>query len=165
MLFSGPPRQRLLGGYALFLTALVGPLGATVLLQEDSNERFTEIDVERINIVEPDGSLRMVISNKDRSIGPIYKGQPFGYEGGSRPGIIFFNDEETENGGLSFSGQSQSGGSYAASAGLSFDQFNQDQVVTLQYNDRNGRRQMGLTIADRVPKRTSSTSSPSGTRS
>lgn len=142
--------SRLLGVYALFLTALVGPLGAKALLQEEPRQRFAEIDVERINIVEPDGSLRMVISNRERSIGPIYQGQPFGYPGGSRPGIIFFNDEETENGGLSFSGGRQEDGRYAATAGLSFDQFDQDQVVTLQYADRDGRRRMGLTIADRA---------------
>ncbi len=31
-----------------------------------SNERFKEIDVERINIIEKDGTLKMVISNKER---------------------------------------------------------------------------------------------------
>jgi hypothetical protein len=46
----------------------------------------------------------MVIANRPRSIGPIYKGEPFGYRGGTRPGIIFFNDEGTENGGLTFTG-------------------------------------------------------------
>ncbi|MFZ0637627.1 MAG: hypothetical protein WA755_16540 [Candidatus Acidiferrales bacterium] len=30
---------------------------------QNSRTKFGEIDVERINIVEPDGSLRMVISN------------------------------------------------------------------------------------------------------
>ena len=54
--------------------------------------------------MEPDGKYRMVISNRPRSIGPIYKNKPFGYEGGGRPGMIFFNDEGTENGGLTFTG-------------------------------------------------------------
>jgi hypothetical protein len=39
----------------------------------------------------------MVISNRARPIGPIFRGKPFGYAGGTRPGIIFFNDENTEN--------------------------------------------------------------------
>ena len=82
--------------------------------------RFTELDVERINIVEPDGKLRMVLSNRPRSIGPIYKGKPFGYEGGGRPGIIFFNDEGTENGGLTFTGSRGADGKYRASSGFSF---------------------------------------------
>ena len=32
--------------------------------QSTQRTNFTEIDVERINIVEPDGKLRMVISKK-----------------------------------------------------------------------------------------------------
>ena len=112
--------------------------------------RFTELDVERINIVEPDGKLRMVLSNRPRSIGPIYKGKPFGYEGGGRPGIIFFNDDGPENGGLTFTGSRGADGKYRASSGFSFDQFNQDQILYFQYADENGRRRTGLTIADRA---------------
>src|SRR5919106_1476984 len=90
---------RLLRAHALITTPLLIVVLLTGFLQIPQRMRFTEIDVERINIVEPDGKLRMVISNRPRSIGPIYKGKPFGYPGGTRPGIIFFNDEETENGG------------------------------------------------------------------
>ncbi len=112
--------------------------------------RFGEIDVERINVVEPDGKLRLVISNRPRSIGPIYKGKPFGYPGGSRPGMIFFNDEGTENGGLTFEGKAGPDGKYSASSGFSFDQFNQDQILYFQYREQNGMRRTGLTIADRA---------------
>src|ERR1044071_821264 len=141
---------RLLKGYAIIVTALLGTLSLAAFRQASQKQKFTEIDVERINVVEKDGKLRMVISNRDRSIGPIYKGKPFGYAGGSRPGIIFFNDEGTENGGLTFTGKREADGTYRASSGFSFDQFNQDQVVYLQYNDNNGRRNMGLTVADRI---------------
>ena len=141
---------RLLKGYAIVVTTLLGTLSLAAFRQASQKQKFTEIDVERINVVEKDGKLRMVISNRDRSIGPIYKGKPFGYEGGTRPGIIFFNDEGTENGGLTFSGSRQPDGTYRANSGFSFDQFNQDQVLYMQYNDNNGRRNMGLTIADRI---------------
>jgi hypothetical protein len=141
---------RLLKGYAIVVTALLGTLSLAAFRQASQKQKFTEIDVERINVVEKDGKLRMVISNRERSIGPIYKGKPFGYAGGTRPGIIFFNDEGTENGGLTFSGARQPDGTYRASSGFSFDQFNQDQVLYMQYNDNNGRRNMGLTIADRL---------------
>lgn len=141
---------RILKGYAIVITLLLGTISVTAFRQSSQKQRFTEIDVERINVVEKNGNLRMVISNRERSIGPIYKGKPFGYPGGTRPGIIFFNDEGTENGGLTFSGQSNADGTYRSSSGLSFDQFNQDQVVYLQYADNNGRRNMGLTVADRI---------------
>ena len=141
---------RLLKGYAIVITALLGTVSLAAFRQASQKQKFTEIDVERINVVEKDGKLRMVISNRDRSIGPIYKGKPFGYAGGTRPGIIFFNDEGTENGGLTFTGKRQPDGTFQAQSGFSFDQFNQDQVLYFQYNDNNGRRNAGLTIADRA---------------
>ena len=141
---------RMLKGYAIVVTVLLGTISLTAFRQSTQKQRFTEIDVERINVVEKNGNLRMVISNRERSIGPIYKGKPFGYAGGTRPGIIFFNDEGTENGGLTFSGQRNPDGTFRASSGFSFDQFNQDQVLYLQYADNNGRRNMGLTVADRA---------------
>lgn len=113
--------------------------------------RFSEIDVERINIVEKDGRLRLVISNQDRSPPPIERGVPFGYAGGNRPGLIFYNEEGTENGGLIFGGHRDSAGKYVASGSLTFDQYDQDQTVALQYIDQNGRRRSGLAINDYAP--------------
>ena len=144
---------RLLKGYALVVTVLLGTLSLAAFRRSAQNTKFSEIDVERINIVEPDGKLRMVISNRPRSIGPIYKGKPFGYEGGGRPGIIFFNDEGTENGGLTFTGRKRDDGTYSSSVGMSFDQFNQDETLTLRYTDENGRKASAITIADRDTRR------------
>src|SRR5262245_6238639 len=95
---------RFLKRYAVGTTTVILVMAITAFVQQPQKQKFTEIDVERINIVEPDGNLRMVIANRPRSIGPIYKGKPFGYPGGTRPGIIFFNDEGTENGGLTLRG-------------------------------------------------------------
>jgi hypothetical protein len=136
--------------YALVMTALFATMTLAAFTQGAQKQRFTEIDVERINIVEPDGAYRMVLSNRPRSIGPIYKGKPFGYPGGGRPGIIFFNDEGTENGGLTFTGKKNADGTWSASSGFSFDQFNQDQILYFQYAEENGRRRTGFTIADRA---------------
>jgi len=137
--------------HALISTPLLLVLTFAAFRQQPQKAKFTEIDVERINVVEPNGMYRMVISNKPRSIGPIYKGKPFGYPGGTRPGIIFFNDEGTENGGLTFGGERGPDGKYRAGHHMSFDQFDQDQVVVLNYQDENGTRQLGLTFADRAP--------------
>ena len=140
---------RILKLYASLMTLLFAGL-TVAAFQGQQKQKFTEIDVERINIVEPDGKLRMVISNRQKSIGPIYKGEPFGYPGGTRPGIIFFNDEGTENGGLTFNGQRRPDGTYQSNVGMSFDQFDQDQVVVLNYADNNGTRRMGLTVGERA---------------
>ena len=144
---------RFLKRYAIVTTTLMIAVSAMAFMRpalHEAREKFTEIDVERINIVEPDGKYRLVISNRPRSIGPIYKGKPFGYAGGGRPGLIFFNDEGTENGGLTFTGQRGPDGRYRASTHMSFDQFDQDQVLNLDYSDNNGRRVTGFSIADRA---------------
>ncbi len=140
---------RVLRAHALVTTPLL-VIAALSAFQSSRKTRFDEIDVQRINVVEPDGKLRMVISNTPRSIGPIYHGKPFGYPGGRRPGIIFFNDEGSENGGLAFGGSRDPDGTYHASSQLAFDQFDQDQVLYLSYNDDNGQRRLGLTVADRA---------------
>jgi hypothetical protein len=141
---------RFLKGYAIVSTAVFVALGFSAFQRAPQPTKFTEIDVERINFVEPDGKLRLVISNRARSIGPVYKGKPFGYPGGTRPGMIFFNDEGTENGGLTFTGRRGPDGRYQAGTNMSFDQFDQDQVVVLSYQDNNGQRRSGLTISDRA---------------
>src|SRR3954469_18569012 len=113
---------RLLKGYAIVVTALLGTVSLAAFRQASQKQKFTEIDVERINVVEKDGKLRMIISNRSRSSGPIAYGKPFGYAGGNRPGIIFFNDEGTENGGLTFSGKREADGKYSSTVHMSFDQ-------------------------------------------
>lgn len=141
---------RFLKRYAAVTTVVMIVLAVAAFTRTPQKARFTEIDAERINIVEPNGMYRMVISNRPRSIGPIYKGKPFGYAGGTRPGIIFFNDEGTENGGLTFVGSRGADGKYTASTHMSFDQFNQDQVLNLDYSDRNGQRIVGFSVDDRA---------------
>lgn len=131
--------------------ALVATNVALILLvlgsgfRSERREKFDVIDVERINIVEPDGKVRMVIANRPRTPGPIEHGKPFGYGFGQRTGLIFYNDEYTEAGGLIFSGK-QDGEHPTAVGSLTLDQFNQDQTVALQYVENGGRRRAGLAI-------------------
>jgi len=134
--------------YLVALSCLFVAATVTAFRASNAPTRFKEIDVERINVREPDGKLRMIIANRAMSSGPIARGRPFGYPGGNRPGIIFFNDEETENGGLSFDGKRENGLTNAG-AQLSFDQYEQDQVLYLTYEEENGQRTMGLNVVDR----------------
>jgi hypothetical protein len=140
---------RFLKRYAIVSTTLFVVVSLAAF-KRSAHEKFTEIDVERINVVEPNGMYRMVISNRPRSIGPIYKGKPFGYAGGNRPGIIFFTDEGTENGGLGFGGSQTPDGRFQASTHMSFDQFNQDQVLNFDYNDGPRGRLVGISMLDRA---------------
>jgi hypothetical protein len=119
---------------------------------EDEPLRFEQISVERINIVEADGTLRLVISNKQRFPDAVVNGKVIGKrEGiGIPAGIIFYDDEGSECGGLAYGGSQNADGTYQAEGSLTFDQFRQDQVICLQHEDVNGRRSAGLQIWDRA---------------
>jgi hypothetical protein len=137
---------RFLRVHAIVTTAALIVLIAAGFTRQ--SQRFQTIDVERINIVEKDGRVRLVISNLDRSPPPMERGQPFGYQGGNRAGMIFYNEEGTENGGITYTGKRDSAGNYQAVGSLTFDQYQQDQTIALQYLDQNGRRRAGLAIND-----------------
>lgn len=62
--------------------------------------RFSEIDVERINVVEADGGLRLVISNRERQHPGVVDGVATPRPQGRPPGILFFNHQGNEAGGL-----------------------------------------------------------------
>jgi hypothetical protein len=141
--------ERLLKIYAGVLTAA----GAAALLcaaaPKPKPTTFDEITVQRINVVEPDGTLRMVVSNRARLPGIVVKGVEHPHPvGRHEAGVIFYNDEGTENGGLVIGGSGKddkvrSGGS------LTFDQYEQDQVVQIMQNEDAGARWAGLVVSDR----------------
>jgi hypothetical protein len=140
---------RVLKTYIAVITVLGLLPWLLVLRRSTVKERVGEISAERINIIEKDGSPRLVLANKDRSPAPLWHGRPFGIPGQDRPGLIFYNDEGTEDGGLVFAGKSDTqNGQYKAFGHLSFDQYNQNQVLYLQYSDENGRRKVGLHVDD-----------------
>jgi len=111
---------------------------------------FDEIDVRRINIVEPDGTLRMVIADKAKFPEIIIKGKSYRHPSHRQTaGVLFFNDEGTENGGLTFGGSKDSAGKVHSHGHLSFDEYMQDQVFSIDAADEDGRRQSGISIVDR----------------
>jgi hypothetical protein len=112
------------------------------------SRHFDDLEVERLTVVEPDGRVRMVIANRAKTPGPIEHGEPFGYGAGERAGMIFYNDEYTEAGGLIVSGGRADGEEPIAVGSLTFDQFNRDQTIALQYVENNGRRRAGIAIND-----------------
>jgi hypothetical protein len=57
--------------------------------------------VQRINVVEPDGTLRLVISNQAVFPGVIINGKEYPHEDRKSAGILF---STRENGGLIFGG-------------------------------------------------------------
>ncbi len=114
------------------------------------SHRFSEIDVGRVNVVDEDGTLRMAICSKGRLPKPVIGGREFERSGPGTPGIIFYNDEGDECGGLVFAGHKTEDGGYEAGFHLSFDQFGNDQVLILSYQDTGHARAYGLSVYDRL---------------
>src|SRR5215469_14706583 len=129
---NGQSGQRFLMVYSGVLTAVFAATILGGLWTRTQKAKFDQIDVQRINVWEPDGTLRMVISDKARFPGLIIRGKEYPHPR-SQAGMLFFNDEGTENGGLIFGGYRDKDGKIIDSGGsLSFDQYEQDQIVQIE---------------------------------
>jgi hypothetical protein len=144
---------RLLRAYTAVSAAALVFIAVAAFGQPAARQKFGEIDVERINIVDASGTLRMVLSNKDRMHPGVLDGKTI-----DRPrpvaGMLFFNDEGDEVGGLTYTGQERDG-QRRATSGIAFDQFKQDQIIAITYSEANGQRTAGLQLWDRPETRLS----------
>jgi hypothetical protein len=126
---------------------IMAALATTAFRQPAAPQKFEEINVQRINVVDADGTLRMVISNKDRMHPGVIDGKTV-----DRPrplaGMLFFNDEGDEIGGLTYTGRAANG-SRRADTTLMFDQLKQDQTIGISYTEGDGQRTAGLQVWDR----------------
>lgn len=94
-------KERFLEIYAGVLTVA---FAATVFrgLAETRKTTFDEIDVHRINVLEPDGTLRLVISDKAEFPGAFVNGKEIARPDRKDTGMLFLNEEGTEIGGMTF---------------------------------------------------------------
>lgn len=137
----------------LVYSAVLSTIFAVVLLagaKSDRKQTFDEIQVHRIDILEPDGTLRMVISNRDRLPGVIVKGKEQAKFDRPGAGMLFYNDEGSEDGGLVYGGHSnQKGDVIDSGASLSFDKYGEaGQIVQLAGVDDKDARFAGLAVSD-----------------
>src|SRR5260370_38705338 len=139
--------QRFLTIYSGVLTYL---FAVTILgrIAPSKKTVFEEITVQRVNIIEPDGTLRMVISDKALFPGIFLKGQEHPHPNRKTAGMLFFNDEGTENGGLTFGGGKDKNGQVSSYGHLSFDEYEQDQVFTIDASQQGSKRRSGLPVVD-----------------
>lgn len=142
---------RLLKVYAYLSGAAIVVLLAVVLGGQEPDIPDV-LEVRRLDVLNESGTPALVMAGHGRLPGPTFEGEEYSRElSGGRTeasGMIFFNERGDEVGGLTFHGQ-LAGDGYGASAGLMFDQFHQDQVVGLQYQDDGSDRSAGLHVWDR----------------
>jgi catechol 2,3-dioxygenase-like lactoylglutathione lyase family enzyme len=137
-------RQQRIAGIALALLCAV--LAMATLHAQTGRQRITELDVERLNVVEPDGQLVMSLANTTRLPDPLLGGKTL-ETGRNGPGIIFFDGKGWEVGGLTYGTRANGG----ATGHFSFDQFHNDQVVYMQYDDNGStNKRAGLFVMDRA---------------
>ena len=138
---------RLLQAYAAVTLLFFAVVAVSAFKQAAKPQNMGEITVERINVVDGDGTLRLVISNKDRMHPGVIGGKVVQRQ---RPvaGFLFFNDQGDEAGGLTLTGREQNG-RRAANAGLMFDQLGQDQTIGFDYSEQNGQRSAAFKVWDR----------------
>jgi hypothetical protein len=140
---------QLLKAYALISALVFAALILVAARGPAPRAKYDELDVQRINIVEPDGTLRLVLSNKARFPGIIIKGKETPHPNRKTGGMLFFNDEGTENGGLIFGGAKDKDGKASSYGHLSFDQYEQDQIFTIDAQQEGNKRQVSLAVIDR----------------
>ena len=134
---------RFLMVYSGLLT--VALLGTIFYVVSQSKEKsFKEITAERINIVESNGDLKLVISNSKRQHQGIVNGKPLPKRE-RQAGLIFFNSVGDECGGLVYDGNDKEAGLV-----FSVDKYRDDQVMQLQYmeNTEQNTRTYGMQFWD-----------------
>ena len=113
---------------------------------------FKSINVENLNIVDKDGKVRLRLFNSDNIPPLIMDGKdilPGHRQNDPMSGLMFYNGDGEECGGLIFGSRKDEDGNYESAASITFDQYKQDQVVQMHYIDDNGEKHYGFSIYDR----------------
>ena len=133
-------------------TTMAAALSAVFLMtaaKDNTRASFDEITVGRINIVEPDGQKRLIISNRAQFPGAFDQGKEI-----ARPdrrdfaGMLFVDEEGNENGGFLQMGKMGPDGKIKAGLSLTFDRYRQDQALQLLHTNDEKNAASSLTIND-----------------
>lgn len=144
-------KVKFLTAYSTVLTVVMASLFLFSFNKLKQIESFEEINVKRINVIEDDGTIRMVLSNKALQHYGRIDGKD--WEKRERPaGLIFFNDEGDECGGLIYQAKQAQNGSIISGMSITMDRYKDDQVlqVSNQESVYNGKivSQRGIHIND-----------------
>ncbi len=127
----------------------LGLLGSLFWIWQANPSQPRVLSVERLDIVEPDGELAMVLSSSAHAPLPVIDGHSIASaEERDSPALIFYDGKGDEVGGILMSNEEFEGG-YRAGRHLSFDQFGQDQTLVLHHYEQDGIASTGLRIDSR----------------
>jgi hypothetical protein len=147
---------RMLKIYTLFSTVLFVALFCLAAKSPGRKVKFDEIDAQRVNIVEPDGKVRLTLANHERMPGgqmagvdmtARYGNRVMSNNGPATAGLVFFNDDGDECGALVY-GSKIVKGKPTAVVRLSFDHYRQNEAIDIVHGEEGGTSQSGLEVVD-----------------
>jgi hypothetical protein len=130
---------RFLKAYAVVATLLCAVFVCTAFTLRSREQRFEEITTNRITFVDAEGKERAKIGAQSGK--------------GSTAGLLFYNEDQTEAGGLIYNGKRDQDGKIEAASLLTMDQFKSDEVVRLVSDQLGDQKRQGLLINDRPDMR------------
>jgi hypothetical protein len=140
--------QRFLAIYSGILT-LVFAFAAVGGFATLRNPQFGTITARRINIVEPDGTVRLTISNRADFPGGWVRGKEYAFpERRDAAGMLFMSEEGTEQGGFIWGAHQEPDGSVQNHLHLSFDQYEENQIFAVDAGREGNDKFSRITIVD-----------------
>jgi len=118
----------------------------------NKKEKYTHLDVEKLNIVDSEGEIKLTLFNQENIPPAIMDGKdilPGHRQSDPISGMMFYNSEGDECGGLIYGSEKDKDGNISAGVSLSFDQYKQDQVVQVHYQEDDGESLYGFSVYDK----------------
>src|SRR5260370_7751475 len=113
------------------------------------NPHLGIITARRINIIEPDGTVRLTVSNRaDFPGGWIHKQESPRPDRRDAAGMLFMSEEGTEQGGMIWGASQLPDGTIENHGHLSLDQYEENQIFALDAGQEGQDKFSRITIAD-----------------
>lgn len=144
--------KTLMTAWLVALTAAIALLVIRDVAPSDAAEppttaTFDRLTVHRLDVVEPDGKPRVIMSSAADYPQAYFDGTEYPHTGRARMGgLLFFNDDGTEAGGVGYFNKITKDGHHRAAAMISMDQYNQNEIMNLTYEEEDGKRGAGLAV-------------------
>jgi hypothetical protein len=135
--------------FGLTRSALFLHVSAAEAARPANRVDFDQLTVHRINIVEPDGTPRLILADKAEYPGSFFHGKEVARpDRNDSAGMLFINEEGSENGGMLFGGYKSRDGVAHSWGHLSFDEYEQDQYMDIDASQDGSSRSSKIVILD-----------------
>src|SRR5580692_7382501 len=146
MKFLSSPRFLAVYSGILTITFAMVVLGGAAIVR---NQTFGIITARRINIVEPDGTVRLTISNRADFPGAwVHKKEFPRPDRREAAGMLFMSEEGSEQGGLIWGASQLPDRTIENHGHLSFDQYEENQIFALDAGQEGKDKFSRITILD-----------------